>query len=242
MNVILSYEKVRKVQDCSQNSIPDSSPNNIDNSTPKILADQVFEVLQESIVSGELRPNQRIVEADIAKKLGTSRTPVREALKKLELTGYVAANRSGGLVVADYDAMQIKSLYEIREALECMALELSCPRITEERILRAEDYLIRMSETVRNRNIDQYIDLHGKFHIELYSCCENSRLDSLISIFRYQHFDRLLARMQTQRELQTIMKYHREILEAVRKRMILRATKLLRRHFRYSSKIALRRL
>ena len=221
--------------------IPNSLPELVQDTGRRVLAERVFEALQQSVTNGELRPNQRLVESEIARKMGTSRTPVREALKRLEMTGYANLNISGGLIVADH-TMQIQSLYEIREALECMALELSCANITEEQIRKTEGYYTGISEAIQNHDTEKYIKLHRAFHEELYSACENDRLKSLISTFRYQYFDIRLARMQTSRELSVISKYHGQILEAARKRNGLRASKLLRRHFRYSLKIALRRL
>ena len=224
-----------------QNGIPNSSPERVHDTSRPILAERVFEALQQAITDGELRPNQRLVESEIASKLGTSRTPVREALKRLEMTGYASSNMSGGLIVADH-TMQIQSLYEIREALECMALELSCANIAEKQIRKAEGYYTGISEALKNHDTEKYIKLHRAFHEELYNACGNDRLKSLISMFRYQYFDIRLARMQTPRELSVISKYHGQILEAARKRDGLRASKLLKRHFRYSLKIALRRL
>ena len=228
-----------------QTGIPKSSPNSLpksdSNLNHEVLAERVFDEIQQLIISGEFRPNQRLVESDIAKRLGTSRTPIRDALKRLELTGYVTPNPSGGLLVADH-TMQIKSLFEIREALECMALELSCPYLTEEQIRKAEDSLKFMVTTLANRDIEQYIMLHSKFHEELYVACNNERLRSFISIFRYPHFDKMLARVETKRELDAVIRYHSDILEAVRKRNTNRAMKLLKRHYKYSLKIALRRL
>ena len=224
-----------------QDSIPNSLPKTVQDTGRRVLAERIFEALQQSITDGELRPNQRLVESEIARKLGTSRAPVHDALKRLEMTGYASANISGGLVVADH-TMQIQSLYQIREALECMALELSCANITEKQIRKAEGYYTGICEAIQNHDTEKYIKLHRAFHEELCSACENDRLMSLISTFRYQYFDIRLARLQTARELSAISKYHAQILEAARKRNGLRASKLLRRHFRYSQKIALRRL
>ena len=72
------------------NSILNRPPEPFHSRDQRVLAEQVFDVLQQSIVDGELRPNQRLVESEIARNLGTSRTPVREALKRLEMTGYVS--------------------------------------------------------------------------------------------------------------------------------------------------------
>ena len=223
------------------NSPPNSSAENASNLDHEVLAERIYDEVQQLIISGELRANQRLIESDIARRLGTSRTPVREALKRLELTGYAVPNPSRGLVVADH-TMQIKSLFEIREALECMALELSCPYLTEEQVGKAEDYLKCIANTLRKHDIEQYIGLHRQFHETLYVACDNERLRALISIFRYPQLDKMLARLQTRRELDAIMKYHSKILEEIRRRNVGRATKLLKRHFRYSLKIALRRL
>ena len=92
----------------SHNSIRYSSQERVQDTGRIVLAERVFEALQQSITDGELRPNQRLVESEIAGKLGTSRTPVREALKRLEMTGYANLNISGGLIVADH-TMQIQS-------------------------------------------------------------------------------------------------------------------------------------
>lgn len=222
-------------------SIPNRPPKSIDGKEQRALADQVFDILQQSIAGGELRPNQRLVESEIARNLGTSRTPVREALKRLEITGYASTHPSGGLIVDD-QSMQVQSLFEIREALECMALRLSCAHITKEQIRNAEDYFTNSTIAIRNQDIEQYSKLHKNFHEELYSACGNDRLKSLISTFRYQYFDQRLTRMYTPNEWRVQIKYHGKILEAVRQRNADRAAKFLQRHLKNSLKIALRRL
>ena len=206
------------------------------------LAEQVFEVLQRHIVTGELRPNQRLVESEIAKRVGTSRTPVREALKRLELGGYVNVLSGGGLVVVDHSGMQIQSLFEIREALECVAIRSACRYITEKQINKAEEYYTRSIEAARNHDIEEYMKMHGAFHEELYAACGNKTLQSLIRTFRYQYFDRRLTRVYTLRQWRTQGRHHGQILEAVRERNVRRAEKALRRHLGHSLKVALQRL
>lgn len=206
------------------------------------LAEQVFEVLQQYIVTGELRPNQRLVESKIAKRLGISRTPVREALKRLELTGYAKMFPEGGLVVTDFSASQIQGLFEVREALETMAIKLSCQRITEEQINKAEEYYIRSCEAIRDRDLGQYAELHRAFHEELYSACGNEQLWSLVLTLRYQYSDLRLTRVFTHRDWQAQIVQHSRLLKAVRERNAYRAEKALIRHFKTSLKIALQRL
>ena len=206
------------------------------------LAEYVFRVLQQSIFTGELRPNQRLGEMEFAEKLGVSRTPVREALRRLVRTGFANTLPGGGIIVADHTSEQVQNSFEIREALECMAIRLTCDHITDEQIHNAEELYARSTEAIRNKNIDLYVELHRAFHHELYSACGNEQLLSLVRTFTYQFFDLRSSRSYTSREWNTQIKYHGQILEAVRERKAHRAEKILARHLKYSLKAALKRL
>ena len=206
------------------------------------LADQVYEMLHQHIVAGELRPNQRLVESEIAKQMGISRTPVREALKRLEVTGYVSAAPNGGLIVTEHSIEEIQCLYEIREALETMAIKLACERVTEEQLNKVEEYYNRGIEAIRNSDIDQYIELHSDFEEEIYAACGNEQLLSLVRTFRNQYYKRRLTRVYTSRDWHTQLKHHGRILEALHKRSAGRAEKALRRHLRVGLRVAMQRL
>ena len=110
------------MQMSERNSIQSSAPSLAVDKSRSNFADQVFEVLRQHIVTGELQPNQRLIESEIAKELGVSRTPVHEALKRLEVMGYVSTLPGSGLIVTEHSTRQIQSLFEIREALETMAI------------------------------------------------------------------------------------------------------------------------
>ena len=157
------------MQNSKRNSIHQSVPVLPADKSVSTVADQVFEVLRQRIVTGELRPNQRLIELEIARELEVSRTPVREALKRMEVTGYASTLPGSGLVVVEHSPSQIQSLFEIREALESMAIKLACKHVTEEQINKAENYNVSSLEAIRNGDIDQYIGLHGSFHEELYA-------------------------------------------------------------------------
>jgi len=201
-----------------------------------ILSEQVFEILQQSIVSSELRPNQRLIESEIARRLEISRTPVREALRQLLLTGYTSALPGGGLVVTDHSNMQIQSL------LECMAVKLSCRHITDQQIRKAEEYHTHSIEMMHSHATDQHVKLHRAFHEALYAACGNKQLLSLIHINRRQFFDQRLNRMYTSREREVQIKQRGQVLETVRERNARRAERTLQRHLGTSLKIALQRL
>jgi len=225
-----------------RNSIQPSVPSLDVDKSGSSFADQVFEVLRQHIVTGKLRPNQRLVESEIAKELGVSRTPVREALKRLEVTGYVRTLSGGGLIVTEHSTRQIQSLFEIREALETMAIKIACEHVTEEQINKAEEYYIRSVEAIRNGDIDQYIELHSDFEEEIYAACGNEQLLSLVRTFRNQYYKRRLTRVYTSRDWHTQLKHHGRILEALHKRSAGRAEKALRRHLRVGLRVAMQRL
>lgn len=216
--------------------------NKINSSTSKAnISDQVFNILREHIDSGELRPNQRLIESEIARKLGTSRTPVHVAIKQLQIMGYVTMLPSGP-VVAEYSLSQIQSLYEVREALEDKALRLACHRATKDRINKAEEHLNRLIEACYHRDIEQFVESDRAFHEELCGACQNDELWSLVKTFRYLYHDRRLARVYTSRDWQNQITQHSRILEAVRARNELRVEKAIRRHLESTLRTALQRL
>ena len=226
-----------------QNRVQESILNTIDNSleNDRTIADDVFDVLREQIVTGELRPNQRLVESEIAKNLGISRTPVREALKRLKVTGYANVLRDG-LIVTEHSIEQVRNIYEIREALEMKAMRLVCQRITDEQINRAEEYFNHSVEAVSSHDIDKYLGFHNSFHGELYVSCGNERLLFLIRTFRDQYFIRRLARVFTSRDWRTQITHHGRILKATRDRNERLAEKAVQRMLIDDLRVALKRL
>ncbi|MFC1926647.1 GntR family transcriptional regulator, partial [Chloroflexota bacterium] len=205
-------------------------------------AETIVEKLREDIVSGRLRPNERLIETDIALKMDISRTPVREALKLLETQGYLSKLPNGGLIVTDHSPSQIRNLYEVREALETVALRLACQRATEEEIRRAEELHARILDAVGERDINQFIELNSAFHSQLLSACGNAQLLSLLQTFRDQYFDRRLVRVFSASEWRNMPKQHQKLLDAVRQRDQRLAGKAVREHIATALRIAMERL
>ncbi len=201
-----------------------------------------LERLRQAIVTGNLRPNERLVESQIAKKLGMSRTPIREALKQLEMQGYLSKLPNGGLVVTDHSPSQVRSLYEIREALETMAIKLACQRATKEQLDKAAEYHARSIEVINNRDVNQFIELNSAFHNGLFAACGNEQLWSLIQVFRDQFFDRRLVRVFSAGDWRTMIRHHQRLLDAVRQKNVRLAEKAVHEHVRIAMRIALERL
>ena len=153
-------------------------------------ATEAFERLRGAIIEGELQPNQRLVESRLAKKLGMSRTPVREALKELLTKGYISRLGNGGLIVTDQSLDRIRNLHEIREALETKAITLACRRITPAQIEKAHRYHVAYINAVAEQDIDESIKINSAFHDTLLAGCGNEQLLSILATIRDQYLDR----------------------------------------------------
>ena len=107
------------------------------------LRDVVFNTLRKAILRGELKPGERLMEIQLANKLGVSRTPIREAIRKLELEGLVLMIPRKGAEVAQITEKNMQDVLEVRKALEELSVQLACERITPEQVeemkMAAED-------------------------------------------------------------------------------------------------------
>ena len=95
------------------------------------LRDIVFQTLRKAILTGELEPGERLMEIQLGEKLGVSRTPIREAIRKLELEGLVVMVPRKGAQVAHFTEKDIQDVLEVRAALEALAARIACKRMDE---------------------------------------------------------------------------------------------------------------
>ena len=102
------------------------------------LRDVVFNTLRQAILRGELKPGERLMEIQLANKLGVSRTPIREAIRKLELEGLVLMIPRKGAEVAEITEKNMRDVLEVRKALEELAVQLACDKITQEELEELE--------------------------------------------------------------------------------------------------------
>src|SRR5690606_12292208 len=129
---------------------------NLDNYKP--LRELVFEVLREAIITGKLRPGERLMEVQLAEELGVSRTPVREAIRKLELEGLVLMIPRRGAYVAEISMKDIADVFEIRAALEGLAAQLAAERCTPEEIENLERSLVQINVSAERGDIHAGIE------------------------------------------------------------------------------------
>jgi len=188
-------------------------PINFDSYQP--LREAVCEALRDAIRKGILEPGERLMEVQVAEELGISRTPVREAIRKLEQEGYVIMMPRRGTYVADVSESDVKEIFEIRSALEALATGLAARRIEQEELETLQSLLFEIEGYIKQKDIEKIVETDIKFHGLLYQVSRNERLVNIISNLKEQ-----LARFRTLSmsypgRLYETLEEHSEMVEAI---------------------------
>ena len=128
------------------------------------LREVVCESLREAIRNGTLKPGERLMEIQLAEQLGVSRTPVREAIRKLELEGYVIMMPRRGTYVANMSMSDISDIFEIRSALESLSNGLAAKRITPDELEHLQNLLVMLKPYVEQMDMEKIVELDIAFH------------------------------------------------------------------------------
>ena len=203
-------------------------PIRLDNYKP--LRELVFESLREAIIQGKLGPGERLMEIQLAEEMGVSRTPVREAIRKLELEGLVVMTPRKGASVAGLSLKDIADVFEIRRALEGLAAELASERATDEELEQMERYLVKISEEIEVGDVDKVVETDTGFHSLLYKASRNERLTQIISNLREQIQRSRTTSLSYPGRMKIAVEEHRKIVEAVSARDGELARKLAHEH------------
>ncbi|RPI06878.1 MAG: GntR family transcriptional regulator, partial [Zetaproteobacteria bacterium] len=132
------------------------------------VRERAYEHLKASILSGRFNPGERLAEEHLAKELGISRTPIREALHKLESEGLIKPLASRGFVASQDSKDDIEELFEIRAVLEGYALRLICGRVTEAVLAQLEDTVEKAEAALRRHGLDEIFQWNTRFHDTLH--------------------------------------------------------------------------
>lgn len=196
----------------------------------KPLRELVCENLRDAINKGVLSPGERLMEIQIAEEMGVSRTPVREAIRKLELEGFVVMIPRRGTYVANISIKDINEVYEIRTALDILAGGLAAERINDEEIEEMRQLLVLTEKYIEEKNLNKIIEIDSKFHDVLYTASRNERLVNIINNLREQITSIRGQSMNYPGRLADTLNEHREIVESIATRDIDRAQEAVRVH------------
>ncbi|MGB9804170.1 GntR family transcriptional regulator [Desulfofundulus sp.] len=202
-------------------------PIKLDNYKP--LRELVFESLREAIIQGRLKPGERLMEIQLAEEMGVSRTPVREAIRKLELEGFVVMVPRKGAYVAGISVKDIVDVFEVRAALEALAAGLAAERITDEELEELERALVKTYE-VSSQDLDALVETDTRFHELIYKASRNERLIQIITNLADQ-IQRFRATSLAQPgRTKHALEEHKQIVEAISERNVELAQILAREH------------
>ncbi|MDN5292923.1 MAG: hypothetical protein PWQ91_490 [Eubacteriales bacterium] len=196
----------------------------------KPLREIVFETLREAIISGRLKPGERLMEVQLAEEMGVSRTPVREAIRKLELEGFVVMVPRKGAYVADISLKDIADVFEVRAALEGLAAALAAERITEEELEQLERLLVQLAEKIEKNDLTGLIEIDTQFHEVLYRACRNAKLVQILGNLREQIQRFRATSLASPGRMKFALDEHKKIVEAVAERNVELARALAQEH------------
>ncbi|CUH95467.1 hypothetical protein P22_1538 [Propionispora sp. 2/2-37] len=182
------------------------------------LREVVCETLRNAIVNGILKPGERLMEIQLAEELGVSRTPVREAIRKLELEGFVVMIPRRGTYVADLSIKDINEVYEVRTSLDVLAAGLAAERITEDELEQMERLLVQIGEYIDNNDMDKIVEADSLFHDILYRASRNDRLVGIINNLREQLTRFRSMSMSYPGRLKNTLEEHSRLVEAIAQR------------------------
>ena len=182
------------------------------------LRDVVFNTLRQAILRGELKPGERLMEIQLANKLGVSRTPIREATRKLELEGLVLMIPRRGAEVAEITEKSLRDVLEVRRALEELSVGLACDRMSAEDIALLKEAAKEFEETLKDGDVTAYAEADVKFHDIIYLATENQRLIQLLYNLREQMYRYRVEYLKRTEVHPILLKEHDYIIECIEKR------------------------
>ncbi|MDD2621063.1 MAG: GntR family transcriptional regulator [Syntrophomonadaceae bacterium] len=203
-------------------------PVNLDSYKP--LRELVLEAIREAIKNGILKPRERLMEIQLADELGVSRTPIREALRKLELEGFIVMVPRKGAYVADLSFKDIADVFEIRTALEGLAAGLAAERITDEELEEMERLLVEKAEAILQQDMERLVEVDTRFHEAIYKASRNQRLWTIINNLREQIQRFRTTSLSYPGRKQRSLQEHRHIVEAIQSRDPQLARQLAQEH------------
>lgn len=194
------------------------------------LREVVFNTLQRAILRGDLVPGQRLMEIQLAEKMGVSRTPVREAIRKLELEGLVVMVPRKGAEVAHISGKNLRDVLEVRRALEELAGELACKRMTEEEFKRLERANHRFTSLLGGDDITEIAQADEEFHGLIYQATENDRLIQMVNHLREQMYRYRIEHIKDRSQRKILVQEHQEIMRALAARDVEATRRTIRNH------------
>lgn len=179
------------------------------------LRDVVFNTLREAILRGDLEPGERLMEIALANRLGVSRTPIREAIRKLELEGLVVMIPRRGAQVASITKKDLQDVLEVRSSLEVLATQLACARIDEEQLKALRVALNGFEKALGSSDVSVIARADVAFHDVIFEATCNARLVQILNNLREQMYRYRLEYLKDFSSHRRLLDEHKRLVEAI---------------------------
>ena len=204
------------------------------------LREVVFQTLRQAILKGELKPGERLMEVALAERLGVSRTPIREAMRKLELEGLVVMVPRKGAQVASITEKDLTDVLEVRITLENFAIEKACTHMTEEDMDKLWLASKQFERAIQEGDLVRIAEADQAFHEIIYQASDNARLLQVLTNMREQIYRYRLEYLKDELSRDKLLEEHRRLTDAIRRRDAAQAQRISFEHLENQRKAIIR--
>ena len=206
------------------------------------LRDVVFNTLRQAILTGEMKPGERLMEIHLANKLGVSRTPIREAIRKLELEGLVIMIPRRGAEVAQITWKNLKDVLEVRRALDVLAVELACDRMTQEELQELFGACEKFAEATKTKNAREIAQADVALHDLIVVSSRNNRLIQLVNNLAEQMYRYRFEYIKDSSQHERLIQEHNDMYQSILRKDKEFAARAVRKHIDNQEEAIIRQL
>lgn len=194
------------------------------------LRDVVFNTLREAILKGELKPGERLMELQLASKLGVSRTPIREAIRMLEQEGLAVTIPRKGAEVAKMTLKDMEDVLEVREALDELSAKIACSKISDEQLQNLKKIRDEFKQSLDCGDVKKIAEEDVRFHDAIYEATDNAKLVAMTNNIREQMYRYRVEYLKNPDNYPVLIAEHDAIVSALEARDIDKVTAEMHTH------------
>ena len=201
------------------------------------LRESILETIRDAIISGALKPGEKVAEPELAERFGISRTPIREAFRQLESEGYLTVIPRKGAVVVSFSERDVEEFYAIKSILEGYAARKACEKLTPREIEKLQSVNDKLRLLAEEGDVKHFFKVHNSFHELFIRAADNDKLTELIMslVGRFQRLR--IASLSLPGRMDLSVKEHQKIIDAFRNGDADLAETLVRSNAEYGGKV-----
>jgi len=210
--------------------------------TNESLTTKVTQLLEQAILTGQIKPGEKLVERELSERLGISRSPIREAIRSLQSSGLVKIIPWKGTIVSEVSKREVEEIYAVKSMLESFAAGVACKRITHKQVRRFRALLAKMEKEISKNNLYAYLKLSQEFHELFIKASDNTKLYEIYQSLSKQIQWLQLISLSFSDRAKHSLREHKQIMEAFVERKPELVEQLVRDHVDRGGKALVQKL